>query len=66
MRLDHLLSKEAGESRLQKQLNHPTKTEEEVRDVVYCLVIKAIKSFNNISGGDASGGHTRTHPEHDG
>ena len=48
------------------RLDHLLSKEEEVRDVVYCLVIKAIKSFNNISGGDASGGHTRTHPEHDG
>ena len=50
MRLDHLLSKE----------------DEEVGVVVYCLVIKAVKSLIMISGGDTLGGNTRTHPEHDG
>ena len=50
MRLDHLLSKEM----------------EEVRNVVYCSVIKAVKSLIMISGGDAPEGNTRTHPEHDG
>ena len=46
------------------QLN-PTKTEK-VRVVVCYLVIKAVKSLISISGGDALGGHTRSHPEHDG
>ena len=41
MRLDHLLSKEE-ESFV---WSNPTKTEEEVRVVVYCLVIKAVKSL---------------------
>ena len=50
MRLDHLLSKDL----------------EEVRYVVYCLVIKAVKSLITTAGGDAVKGHTRTHPEHDG
>lgn len=50
MRLDHLLSKEM----------------EEVRNVVYCSVIKAVKSRITVSGGDALRGNTRTHPEHDG
>ena len=50
MRLDHLLSKE----------------DEEVRVVIYCLVIKAVKSLIMISGGDALEGNTRSHPEHDG
>ena len=50
MRLDHLLSKE----------------NEEVRVVIYCLVIKAVKSLIMIFGGDALEGNTRSHPEHDG
>ena len=62
MRLDHLLSKEE-ESFV---WSNPTKTEEEVRVVIYCLVIKAVKSLITISGGDALEGHTRSHPEHDG
>ena len=53
MWLDHLLSKE-----------------EEVKDagdcVRHCLVMKACEEAWKISGGDARGGHTRTHPEHDG
>ena len=35
----------------------------EKQDVFYCLVIKEI---TEIFGGDASGGNTRSHPEHDG
>ena len=62
MRLDHLLSKEEITSFV---WNNPTKTEK-VRVVVCYLVIKAIKSLINISGGDALRGHTRSHPEHDG
>ena len=50
MRLDHLLSKE----------------DEEVRVVIYCLVIKAVKSLIMIFGGDALRGNTRSHTEHDG
>ena len=50
MRLDHLLSKE----------------KEEVRVVIYCLVIKAVKSLIMIFGGDALRGNTRSHTEHDG
>ena len=41
-------------------------SKEEVGVVVYCLVIKAVKSLIMISGGDALGSNTRTHPEHDG
>ena len=41
-------------------------SKEEVRVVIYCLVIKAVKSLIAISGGDALEGHTRSHPEHDG
>ena len=37
-----------------------------VRVVVCYLVIKAVKSLINISGGDALRGDTRSHPEHDG
>ena len=48
------------------RLDHLLSKEEEVRVVVYCLVIKAVKSLIAISGGDASEGHTRSHPEHDG
>ena len=65
MRLDHLLSKEDGSSRVQSSRINPTKTEK-VRVVVCYLVIKAVKSLINISGGDALRGHTRSHPEHDG
>ena len=67
MRLDHLLSKEkslvdkVGRTAESIQLKR-----KKVRVVVYCLVIKAVKSLIMISGGDALGGNTRTHPEHDG
>ena len=37
-----------------------------VRVVIYCLVIKAVKSLIMIFGGDALEGNTRSHPEHDG
>ena len=37
-----------------------------VRVVIYCLVIKAVKSLIMNSGGDALEGNTRSHPEHDG
>ena len=50
--------------------SNPTKTEEEVEEDMYvsehCLVMKAREVAWKISGGDARGGHTRTHPEHDG
>ncbi len=54
MRLDHLLSKE-----------------EEVKKVVFLFSYQnGRKSQERImkknSGGDALGGHTRSHPEHDG
>ena len=50
MRLDHLLSKE-----------------EEVEDRRCVLLLSYQgKLNNNISGADAVGGHTRSHPEHDG
>ena len=48
------------------RLDHLLSKEEEVRYVVYCLVIKAVKSLITTAGGDAVKGHTRTHPEHDG
>ena len=48
------------------RLDHLLSKEEEVRVVIYCLVIKAVKSLIAISGGDALEGHTRSHPEHDG
>ena len=41
-------------------------SKEKSKGCVYCLVIKAVKSLIMISGGDALGGNTRTHPEHDG
>ena len=41
-------------------------SKEKVGVVVCYLVIKAVKSLINISGGDALRGHTRSHPEHDG
>ena len=41
-------------------------SKDKVRVVIYCLVIKAVKSLIMISGGDALGGNTRSHPEHDG
>ena len=50
MRLDHLLSKEE---------------EVEYRRCVLLLSYQG-KLNNNISGSDAVGGHTRSHPEHDG
>ena len=62
MRLDHLLSKEEITSFV---WNNPTKTDK-VRVVIYCLVIKAVKSLIMITGGDALEGNTRSHPEHDG
>ena len=48
------------------RLDHLLSKDRKVRVVVYCLVIKAVKSLIMISGGDALGGNTRTHPEHDG
>ena len=48
------------------RLDHLLSKEKEVRVVVYCLVIKAVKSLNNDPGGDTLRGNTRTHPEHDG
>ena len=41
-------------------------TKDKVRVVIYCLVIKAVKSLIMNSGGDALEGNTRSHPEHDG
>ena len=80
MRLDHLLSKE---EKTFSVWSNPTKTEEGVGAVVYCLVTKervrrpegcvhvmgpsqAVRSRERTAGGDAPGGDTRTHPEHDG
>ena len=50
MRLDHLLSKE-----------------ERSREacVIYCLIMSVLKD-TKLFGGDALGGNTRSHPEHDG
>ena len=63
---DHLLSKELDTVGCENGWINPTKTEEEVENcnVFYCWVIKEIKF--NPSGADAVGGHTRSHPEHDG
>ena len=41
-------------------------SKDKVRVVIYCLVIKAVKSLIMDSGGDALEGNTRSHPEHDG
>ena len=48
------------------RLDHLLSKGKKVGVVVYCLVIKAVKSLITISGGDALEGHTRSHPEHDG
>ena len=48
------------------RLDHLLSKEEQVKNGFHCLVIKAVKSLINISGGDALRGHTRSHPEHDG
>ena len=48
------------------RLDHLLSKEEEVGVVIYCLVIKAVKSLIMIFGGDALEGNTRSHPEHDG
>ena len=52
MRLDHLLSKEDGRV--------------EADDCLVFSVRKSTEKRIEISGGDTSGGHTRSHPEHDG
>ena len=41
-------------------------SKDKVGVVIYCLVIKAVKSLIKIIGGDALEGNTRSHPEHDG
>ena len=66
MRLDHLLSKEMGEVGVALLLIcQRGKSKEDG-----CECAKRITSqdifINNTSGGDALGGHTRSHPEHDG
>ena len=48
------------------RLDHLLSKEEEVRVVIYCLVIKAVKSLIMIFGGDALRRNTRSHTEHDG
>ena len=48
------------------RLDHLLSKEWIVRVVIYCLVIKAVKSLIMIFGGDAFEGNTRSHPEHDG
>ena len=51
MRLDHLLSKEKSKGYI---------------SVGFSCRKEKIRSLKNLSGGDACGGHTRSHPEHDG
>ena len=51
MRLDHLLSKEKSKGYI---------------SVGFSCREGRVRSLKNLSGGDACGGHTRSHPEHDG
>ena len=51
MRLDHLLSKDKSRGCV---------------SVGFSYKKRKIKTLINLSGGDACGGYTRSHPEHDG
>ena len=68
MRLDHLLSKE--EMLFPSVGTIQLKRKKEVRKskVSYCLIMSVheIKMNTKYFGGDALGGNTRSHPEHDG
>ena len=77
MRLDHLLSKERITSFVWSNptktennnffvWSNPAKTEEEVENqMCFTVELSRITEYH-ISGGDAPGGNTRSHPEHDG
>ena len=69
MRLDHLLSKEMGEVGVALLLICQ-RGKSRKRIMNWWLCVKRITGEEirnkNTSGGDALGGHTRSHPEHDG
>ena len=69
MRLDHLLSKEAEEVGVALLLICQ-RGKSRKRIMSWWLCVKRITGEEirnkNTSGGDALGGHTRSHPEHDG
>ena len=60
MRLDHLLSKEKEQSLSSGAIQLKRKKSREMSFTVELPMV------TDVSGGDASGGHTRSHPEHDG
>ena len=65
MRLDHLLSKEEEVGVVLLVICQRGKSKEDGGECAKRITIEDI--FNNIaSGGYALGGHTRSHPEHDG
>ena len=66
MRLDHLLSKEMGEVGVVLLLIcQRGKSKEDGGGCAKRITSQDI-FINKTSGGDALGGHTRSHPEHDG
>ncbi len=58
MRLDHLLSKEEEVEEREALFNYEGSWSASEK--------MCERKLKRISGGDASGGHTRSHPEHDG
>ena len=69
MRLDHLLSKETEEVGVALLLIcQRGKSRKRIMNWWLCAKRIAGEEIRNknISGGDALGGHTRSHPEHDG
>ena len=46
------------------RLDHLLSKEEEVEGL--CFTVELPRVTEKTSGGDAFGGHTRSHPEHDG
>ena len=68
MRLDHLLSKEMEEVGVVLLLICQGQVKKRIINWWLCAKRIAGEEIRNknTSGGDALGGHTRSHPEHDG
>ena len=68
MRLDHLLSKETEEVGVALLLICQGQIKKRIMNWWLCAKRIAGEEIQNknTSGGDALGGHTRSHPEHDG
>ena len=68
MRLDHLLSKETEEVGVALLLICQGQIKKRIMNWWLCAKRIAGEGIQNknTSGGDALGGHTRSHPEHDG